>query len=84
MFFCGCESSTGSLELDLLRFPIAGFDKKNVNDGVYFNDFIKLNLVQDILKRVIMNEMTGSSWGFKRFDRICLTVNRNKFREVSQ
>lgn len=31
-----------------------------------------------------MNEMTGSSWGFKRFDRICLTVNRNKFREVSQ
>lgn len=58
--------------------------QKNVNDGVYFNDFIKLNLVQDILKRVIMNEMTSSSWGFKRFDRICLTVNRNKFREVSQ
>ena len=42
----------------------------NVYDGVYFNNFIKSNLAQDILKRVIMNDITGGSWRFKRFDRI--------------
>ena len=43
----------------------------NVYDGVYFNDFIKSNLVNDILKRVIMNGMSGSSGRFKRFDNFC-------------
>ena len=58
------------------------FWQTNVYDGVYFNDFVKSNLVQDILKKVIMNGMTGSSWRFKRFDRICLTVNSDEFRIV--
>ena len=31
--------------------------QRNVYDGVYFNDFIKSKLAQDILKRVIMNGM---------------------------
>ena len=31
----------------------------NVHDGVYFNDFMKSNLA-NILKRVIMNEMSGN------------------------
>ena len=34
--------------------------KTNVYDGVYFNDFIKSNLANDILKRVIMNDMSNS------------------------
>ena len=29
-----------------------------------------------------MNGMTGSSWRFKRFDRICLTVNIDEFRSL--
>ena len=36
-------------------------------DSVYFNDFIFHALKHDILKRVINNNMTGSSWHFKRF-----------------
>ena len=34
--------------------------KTNVYDCVYFNDFIKSNLANDILKRVILNDMSGS------------------------
>ena len=33
----------------------------NVYEGVYFNNFIKSNLGCDVLKRVIMNGMSGSS-----------------------
>ena len=62
----------------LLRSLIVGFGKRNVYEGVYFNDFIKSNLAQDILKRVVMNGMTGSSWRFKMFDRICLAVNSDE------
>ena len=58
--------------------------KTNVYDGVYFNDFIKLNLADDILKRVIMSGMSGSSWRFKRFDRICITVNSDDLRRVGK
>ena len=29
-----------------------------------------------------MNGMTGSRWRFKRFDKICLTVNRDEFRSI--
>ena len=54
----------------------------NVYDGVYFNDFVKSNLAQDFLKKVIINGMTGSSWRVKRFDRIYLTVNSDKFRSA--
>ena len=37
-------------------------------DSIYFNDFIFNALRQeDILKRIIRNNMSGSSWYFKRF-----------------
>ena len=36
-------------------------------DSIYFNDFIFHELKHDILKRVINNNMSGSSWYFKRF-----------------
>ena len=32
----------------------------NVYDGVFFNDYVKAILEGDVLKRVIMNGMTGS------------------------
>ena len=35
--------------------------------GIYFNDFIAAGLRDDILKRVIVNNLTGSSWHFNRF-----------------
>ena len=54
----------------------------NVYDGVCFNDYVKSNLVRDILKRIIMNGMTDSSRKFKSFDRICITVNSDEFKSV--
>ena len=32
--------------------------------AVYFNDFISFGLKQEILNRVIINGLTGSSWYF--------------------
>ena len=56
----------------------------NVYNGGYFNDFMKSNLANDILKRVIMNGMPGSSGRFKRFDRICITVNSDDLRSTGK
>ena len=56
----------------------------NVYDGVCFNDFIKANLANNILKTVIMNGMSGSSGRFKRFDRICTTVNSDDLRSTGK
>ena len=50
----------------------------NVYKGVYFNDFIKSNLANNISKRVIMNGMSGSRWKPKRFDRLWITVNSDE------
>ena len=36
-------------------------------DGTYSNGFILFGLKQDILKRVIVNNISGSAWCFKRF-----------------
>ena len=36
-------------------------------DSIYFSDFIIHALKHDILKRVINNNMSGSSWYFKHF-----------------
>ena len=56
----------------------------NVYDGVYFNDFIKSNLANDILKRVIMNGMSSSGRRFVGFDRICITVNSEDLRSIGK
>ena len=56
----------------------------NVYEDVYFNNFIKSNLANDILERVIMNGISGSSWRFKRFDRLCITVNSKKLRSIGK
>ena len=43
-------------------------------DGIYLNDFIFFSLKADILKRVIINRMSGSSWYFRRFLNLSLKV----------
>ena len=43
-------------------------------EATYFNDFIFFGLRQNILSRVIVNGMTGSSWHFKRFVSLSLKV----------
>ena len=40
----------------------------------YFNDYVFYGLREDILKRVIVNGISGSSWRFRRFIYLNLKV----------
>ena len=42
----------------------------NVFVGRYFNEFIRGEMKREILKRVITNGSTGSSWLFKCFNKL--------------
>ena len=46
----------------------------DVYKGVYFNDFIISEIPSNILKRVIINNLTGSSWYFNRFKHLSIKV----------
>ena len=52
-------------------------------EGTDFNDFIFFGLKQNILSRVIINGMTGSSWHFKRFVSLSLKVLDNNVDAVT-
>ena len=51
-------------------------------EGNYFNDFIFYGLKQEILSRVIINGMSGSSWHFKRFISVTVKVLDNDTEAV--
>ena len=51
-------------------------------DGVYFNDFIFFGFKQDILSRVIINGMSGSSCHFKQFISLAAKILDNDARTV--
>ena len=40
----------------------------------YFNEFLRGELKDEITKRIIHNGLTGSSWFFKRFERLNIIV----------
>ena len=40
----------------------------------YFNEFIRGEMTKFILKRIIINGSTGSSWLFKRFNKLQIIV----------
>ena len=42
----------------------------NVFSGRFFNNFIRNAMKEDILKRIILNGSSGSSWLFKRFNKL--------------
>ena len=46
----------------------------DVYKGVYFNDFIISEIRSDILRRVIINNLTRSSWYFNRFKHLSIKV----------
>ena len=47
----------------------------NVYRFKYFNDFVKVEIKDEITKRVVVNGESGSSWFFKRFDRLIIIVS---------
>ena len=46
----------------------------NVYQFKYFNDFVRGEIKDEIIKRIIVNGQTGSSWLFKRFIRLNVVV----------
>ena len=47
----------------------------------YFNEYVRGSIKSDIVKRIIINGQTGSSWYFKRFNRLTVistSVNEAK------
>ena len=59
---------------DIVDIKSLRYWSTNVYKGVYFNDFIVSEIRNDILKRVINNSLTGSSWHFNRFHYLNLKV----------
>ena len=61
------ENTQNSISTDLQPLLNTRYWTTETYDSIYFNEFIYYALKHDILKRVIHNDMTGSSWYFKRF-----------------
>ena len=55
----------------------------NVYTAKHFNPYSRGTIKNDILKRVIKNGETGSSWVFKRFERLqIITTSSKNFKTV--
>ena len=71
--------STDTIELESGRIWMT-----DVYECKFFNSFVKGEIKNDLMKRVIVNGMIGSTWCFKRFERITFIVtNINKKSIVS-
>ena len=46
----------------------------NAFNSKHFNDFVRGEIRDEITKRIIVNGQTGSSWHFKRFERLSVIV----------
>ena len=68
------ENTQNSIRPDLQALTNTRYWTTETYDSIYFNDFILHSLRSDILKRVIVNQMSGSSWYFKRFLNLALKV----------
>ena len=55
--------------------------KTDIYKATYYNDFVFYGLRQNILSKVIVNGMSGSSWKFRRFVMISLK-DLNLDREI--
>ena len=61
------ENTQNSIRPDLQPLLNTRYWTAETYDSIYFNEFIFHALKHDILKRLINNNTTGSSWYFKRF-----------------
>ena len=68
------ENIQKSLYLGLQPIINSRYWTNATHDRVYFIDFIFFGLKQDILSRVIINGMSGSSWYFKRFISLAVKI----------
>ena len=61
--------STEIIELESKRVWLT-----DVFTGKYFNQYIRGEIRANFLRRVVVNGTTGSSWQFKRIDKISIIV----------
>ena len=50
--------------------------------GRFFNEYIRVSLINDIKKRIIVNARTGSLWRFNRYDSISVTFNTKENQQI--
>ena len=46
----------------------------NSFNSKHFNDFVRVEIRDEFTKKIIVNGQTGSSWYFKRFERLSVIV----------
>ena len=68
------QNTQNSINTDLHPLINTRYWTTETYDSIYFNDFIFYSLKNDILKRVMVNQMSGSSWYFKRFLHLAVKV----------
>ena len=85
MFKCSfyIENKQNSVTNNLASLADTRYWSTETYDGEYFNDFILFDLKQDILKRVIVNDMSGSAWYFKRFLYLAVKVLNSQAQLVN-
>ena len=66
------ENTQNSIRSDLAPLLNTRYCTTETYNSTYFNDFILFGLRQNILKREIINNMSGSAWHFKRFTYLAL------------
>ena len=72
------------LPTDIIELESRRIWMTDVYECNFFNSFVKGDIKTDLLKKVIVNGMTGCSWRFKRFERMTFIVtNINKKSIVS-
>ena len=55
----------------------------NVFKGCHFNPYIKREIKKEILKRIIVNGATGSSWIFKTFNKLqIIATDKTSFKNI--
>ena len=68
------ENTQNSVRTDLESFVNTRYWTTGTYASVYLNEYIFHSLKFDILKRVINNQMSGSSWYFKRFLHLAVKI----------
>ena len=68
------ENTQNSIRAHLKPLVNTRYWTTGTYDSVYFNEYIFRSLKFDILKRVINNQMSGSSWYFKHFLHLAVKI----------
>ena len=78
------ENIQNASSADLQALTSARYWTTQTYDGIYLNDFIFFSLKADILKRVVINQLSGSSWYLRRFLNLSFKVLDSESLELTK